>query len=225
MRIAAACFFAFALALTFAAPSRAGSQDSLEPRDFKPARIAVVNIYDVFESYEKKKDMENRFVAEADVEKKKLLDQQKEYKKLIEERKNVQEGSERHMELTLKIGEFEYKMKNLEKELFKKFEEKKRLALDEIQKEITAEIKKYAEGLEIDLVLEKQIVAGTGDRTDSIRWPIVHYVKPELEITADIIKRLNAQYGKPAPAPTAPAQAQPKEKTTPPAPAPGEEKK
>ena len=62
-----------------------------------------------------------------------------------------------------------------------------------MKNEITADIQKYAEGLEIDVVMEKKF---TGEQKGDLRsvWPIVHYVKPELDITADIVKRLNAQY-------------------------------
>jgi Skp family chaperone for outer membrane proteins len=167
------------------------------PRDFKPARIAVVDIAGVFENYQKKKDIEARLEAEAKVEEKKFQKMDSDFKALIEELKNVQEGSDKHKELTLKKTQLEYEIKNRQKELLKEFQEKQLGALREIRGEIVSDIEKYAASMEIDLVLEKKVPADNQQKIQAVPWVVVHYVKPELEITDDIVKRLNAQYGKP----------------------------
>ena len=184
-----------------------------EPRGFKPPRVAVVDIAEVFENYQKKKDIEGRFEAEIKVEQAKLDALEAEHKKLVEELKNVQTGSEREKELILKKTQLEYEVKNRQKELFKDFQERQFAALKEIREEIMGDIERYATGMDIDMVLEKKVSAETKGNGPSVHWPIVHYAKPELEITSDVVKRLNAKYrpgapaaggGAPAPAPAAP---------------------
>ena len=170
-------------------------------RAFKPTSIAVVNISEIFENYEKKKDIEAKLEAEIKVEEKKFIEKQEELKKSQAELKNVQEGTERHKELTVKGKTLEYELKSWEKELVKIFQEKQMNALKEIRDEITTDIDKYRTGMGIGIVLEKQVSAE--GKSNSVRWPIVHFVTPELEITGEIIKRLNTGYGKAATTPAA----------------------
>jgi hypothetical protein len=51
-------------------------------------------------------------------------------------------------------------------------------ALKEIRDEITTDIDKYRTGMGIGIVLEKQVSAE--GKANSVRWPIVHFVVPEL---------------------------------------------
>jgi len=173
---------------------------SLEPRTFKPPRIAVVDIAEVFENYGKKKDIENQLEAQIKAEEEKFREKESELKATLEELKNVQEGTDKHQQLVLKKTKLELGLKTRQKEIFNEFQEKQANALKEIRNEITGEIEKYAVAMEIDLVLEKKVAAEQKGNMRSGHWPIVHYVRPELEITDDITKRLNARYGRtPAP--------------------------
>ena len=192
----ASCLIAVLSAGLFAVAFARGQQAGLEPRDFKPARVAVVDIAEIFENYEKKKDLEKRLELEIKEEEKKFQEQQKEFEKLKEEMKNLQAGTDKHKDLTLRIGGLEYELKSRQQSLIKQFQEKQMSALKTIREEITADIKKYAEGLDLDIILEKQVAADS--KGGSLRWPIVHFAKPELEITSDIVTRLNTQYGKPS---------------------------
>ena len=200
-RVSLALLAATAVALSFASMGLAQTSGSLAPRDFKPSRIAVVNIADIFENYEKKKDKEKKLLEEAKVEEKKFQDDKSALDKLQEELKNMEVGTPAHKKQTLLIQEKSYELKSRQQELLKAFQEKQMEALKEIRKEITDDIEKYATGLELDLVLEKQVTAES--KESAIHWPIVHYAKPELDITQDIVKRLNTQYGK-SPSPSTP---------------------
>jgi Skp family chaperone for outer membrane proteins len=185
---------------------------SLEPRTFKPPRIAVVDISDVFENYSKKKDIESQLEAQIKVEEDKFREKENALKATIEELKNVQEGSEKYQQLVLKKTKFELELKNRQKELLNEFQEKQASALKEIKNEITGEIEKYAVAMEIDMVLEKKVAAEGKGNLRSVHWPIVHYVRPELEITDDIVKRLNARYSKPGAPAASTGGAEPKAK-------------
>ncbi len=183
---------------------------SLEPRTFKPPRIAVVDISEVFENYGKKKDIESQLEAQIKGEEEKFREKEGELKATLEELKNVQEGTEKHQQLVLKKTKLELELKNRQKEIFNEFQEKQANALKEIRNEITGEIEKYAVAMEIDLVLEKKVAAEQKGNFRSGHWPIVHYVRPELEITDDIIKRLNARYSRPGAQATGGAEAKAK---------------
>jgi len=186
-----------AIAAAFAAAGGIGlAQTAPGPRDFKPARVAVVDISEVFENYQKKKDIEGQLEAQIKTEEKQFEEGQEQLKTVNAELKNVQEGGAKHKELVLKKTELEFQLKNRQKEILKEFQEKQFNALKEIRSEITADIEKYAQAMEIDLVLERKVSAEGKGNLQPVHWPIVHYVKPELEITGDIIKRLNAQYRK-----------------------------
>jgi len=113
-------------------------------------RIAVVDVARVFEGYGKKKEIEDRLVAEvAEAEKK-------------------------------------YKSREEAKEFTDALKEKQRAALAELREDILKEIRTYAEVKKIDLVIEKNVTA------DEVHWPIVHHARAGLDITAEIIRRLNA---------------------------------
>ena len=72
-----------------------------------------------------------------------------------------------------------------------------RAKLREIKEEITSEIEIYAQAYDLDLVLEKTVNAEGDPRGGvSFQWPIVHYAKPEIDITSQIVKRLNERYQK-----------------------------
>jgi Skp family chaperone for outer membrane proteins len=179
------------------APVR-GGELTPEPREFKPVRVAVIDISAVFENYDKKKDVEAKLKKEVEDKEKEFGDKQNELKKLQDQLKTLDEGTPQHRDLTLKVRGMEYEMKNRQKEILKELRTKQMDSLKEIRDEITADIKKYAEGLNLDLVLEKQVVGGAEGDANYFKWPFVHYAKGELDITEDIVKRLNAQYGKPA---------------------------
>ena len=166
-------------------------------------RIAVVCLSNVFEGLDEKKDNEKRLMAQVEVEKKRIKEFQDELKKLQTEQKNLREGSEEHRDLTLRVVELEYRIRNLEKENLRRFDERRRAILEELQGKISAQVRRSAEAAGIDLVLEKTLVAGSPGREDTLSWPVVHYARPGLEITAEIIRAMNTAYARP-PVPSKP---------------------
>src|SRR5262245_5801914 len=94
-------------------------------RGFKPPRVAVLEVSRLFESYNKKKDLESRLKAETREEEKKYRDMQTRYRAAQEELKNVQNGSPRHRGLTLLSKELEYDLQNSERDVYRKVRERK----------------------------------------------------------------------------------------------------
>jgi Skp family chaperone for outer membrane proteins len=163
-------------------------------RTFKPPRVAVLEVSRLFENYNKKKDREAVLKSESREEEKRYREMQSRLRAVLEELKNVENGSARHRELTMLSKGLEYDLKVLEQDLSRRFREKKLAALKEINLELSSDIERYATGLELDLVLEKTLVA-EGENGTGIRFPIVHYARPEIDITDDLLLRLNARYG------------------------------
>jgi len=162
-------------------------------QSFRPPRTAVVDISQVFDSYEKKKDRQAEFESEIKQVKEKLSVLEKQYKDLVAELGNLGSGEKKN-QLQLEKFKLEQQVKDLNQTETGRLRETQMKYLKEIRDEITAEIKAYAEAQDIDLVLEATVVGEMGPEVGQFRWPIVHYSKPELEITAEIAQRLNARY-------------------------------
>ena len=188
-------YFIVAAALALIAVAVHAQNRALPPaRGFKPPRVAVLEVSRLFERYNKKKDLEAKLKAETRDDEKKHTEQQSRYRAALEELKNLQNGSPRHRELTLLSKQLEYDLQQTERDLYRKVRERKLASLKEINLELSLDIDRYATGLELDLVLEKTIVA-EAESGAGFRWPLVHYARPEIDITDDLIQRLNAQYG------------------------------
>ncbi len=53
-----------------------------------------------------------------------------------------------------------------------------------------------AKAQDVDMVLEKVLTLDSEGTGPGSRWPIVHFAKPEFEITDEIAERLNSRYRK-----------------------------
>ena len=166
-------------------------------RSFKPPATAVVDIAEVFEQYEKKKDRQAEFQAEIKGVEDKLKDIEKKYKDVVQELPQVEAGPRKN-DLMLQKLKLEMEVKDLKEKEMDRLRGTQLKFLEEIRNEITQEIRAYADAENLDLVLEKTVTAESGDGNQRMgfRWPIVHFVKPELEITKEIAERLNAHYKK-----------------------------
>ncbi len=198
----------FGLGALLCAMSFLGAQVA---RTFQPPRTAVVDISQVFEGYDKKRDRQEQFQAEIKAAEDKLKDLEKEYKDLISEIGNLEEG-ERKKEKELEKFKLERDVKDLKQTEMKRLRDTQMKYLQEIRDEIADEIKTYAQAQDLDLVIEKTVMAETGN-DGGFRWPIVHYAKPEIDISTEIAERLNVRYRPrrdatvPLPAGAAPAPA------------------
>ncbi|MBI4586522.1 MAG: OmpH family outer membrane protein [Planctomycetes bacterium] len=164
-------------------------------KEFKPPRVAVVDISEIFERYEKKKRTEDDFLAEKDKAETEYNDIKKKLERVNEELKLLQPGSEEHQALFLQKARLEYQLEYFQKKLTKEFLDKRNAKIREIVDEITHEIERYAKGHELDLVLEKKFSAESRGQA-ALNWPLVYYARPEIEITEEIIGILNSQFTK-----------------------------
>ena len=181
--------FATCLAGTLAAIGLFGAQAD---RLFKPPRAAVVDISVIFEDYQKKIDRESEMKEQTKGIEEKLKELEKRYKEIQSELGNLAEGPKKRekqvQKYTLELEVKEYKEGEL-----KRLEEMQLRHVQEIRDEIEAEIQAYAKSNDIDLILEKTVTAAR----EGPRWPICHFAKPELDISRDILGRLNSRYRKP----------------------------
>lgn len=180
-------------------------------KTFNPPRTGVVEISKVFELYEKKKDRQEQLQGETKVLEDKLKDLEKRYKDLLQELPNLEEGGAKKNEKTLEKVRLEIEVKSLKDRELKRLRETQFKYLEEIRDEISQEIKVYQKAQDLDLVLEQTVTAESDEAGRGFRWPIVHYAKPEIDITNEIVERLNTRYRStprtpPATSPQAPSK-------------------
>lgn len=165
-------------------------------RSFRPPRTAVVDISEVFDSYLKKQDRQKDLTNESRGIQDKFKALQQKLKEIDADVKLMQPGQARREKL-LDKAKLEIEVKELENKELLQLQQTQVKFLREIKDEITSEIEIYAQAYDLDLVLEKTVNAEGDPRAGmSFQWPIVHYAKPEIDITAQIIKRLNERYQK-----------------------------
>ena len=164
-------------------------------RTFAPPRVAVVDISAIFDGYQKKDDRQSQLRGDTDALEGKLKELEKKYKELIEELPHLEPGQKQTEKQVEKL-KLELEVKELKGRELKKLREKQIDFLKEIREEITREIQDVAQAEDLDLVIEKNVTAEGEGNSPGFHWPIVHYTKPEIEITAEITERLNARYKK-----------------------------
>jgi Skp family chaperone for outer membrane proteins len=163
-------------------------------KNFEPPRTAVVDIAAVFDAYRKKVDLQAQLEVDTTTLEGQLKGLEDKYEEILAELKIVKPGSDRESELQFEKFKIEREVKGLRQNELKKLHEKRVAFLKEIQGEIAKEIQAYFEANDLDLVIEKGVKAEGNGSVPRFEWPIVHAVKPELEITDEIARRLNARY-------------------------------
>ena len=164
-------------------------------RTFRPPRTAVVDISEVFDGYLKKQDRQKDLTNESRGVQSKFQALQQKLKDIASDVKLMQPGQKRNEKL-LEKAKLEIDVKELENKELLRLQQTQIKFLREIKEEITSEIEIYAQAYDLDLVLEKTVNAEGDPRGMSFQWPIVHYAKPEIDITSQIVKRLNERYQK-----------------------------
>ncbi|HVR75234.1 MAG TPA: OmpH family outer membrane protein [Planctomycetota bacterium] len=173
---------------------QANPKRDAKPRTFAPPRIAVVDISQVFELYEKKKDRQAQFQSEIKVVEEKLKELEKKYKDVLSDIQNLEAGPRRREKEREKF-DLEQEVKDLNEKEKKRLRETQMRYLKEIRDEIEAEIQILAQAEDLELILEKKVIAETeSPNMPGFSWPIVHFVAPEFEITNEIASRLNSRY-------------------------------
>jgi Skp family chaperone for outer membrane proteins len=167
-------------------------------KTFRPARTAVVDRTAVFQGYEKRKDREAELKADSKALDEKFQALEKRLKDLTSELPNFEAGQRRNEKLVEKY-QIELDLKDLKEREVKRLAEKELKYSQEMADDIGSEVNSYSESLQLDMVFEKNLVAPR----ETQRLPLVHYVKPEFEITSEIIARLNARYRSAPPLPSA----------------------
>lgn len=164
-------------------------------RTFRPPRTAVVDISQVFDGYLKKQDRQKDLTNESRGIQSKFEALQTKLKEIDADVQLMQQGQRRNEKL-LDKAKLEIEVKELENKEVLRLQQTQIKFLREIKAEISSEIEIYAQAYDLDLVLEKTVNAEGDPRGMSFQWPIVHYAKPEIDITSQIVKRLNERYQK-----------------------------
>lgn len=164
---------------------------------FLPPRTAVVDSPRVFMEYQKRVDKE----AELNVALKeiagKLSKAGEQYEIKKEQIKSIKRDSPAYLKAITKMVELEQLIAETQKSKRVIFQEKGNKPSEEIRAEIAREIDIVAASRELDLVLEKAIKTKLLPQAPEFIWAIVHYSKPEYDITKEVTDRLNKRYKRP----------------------------
>ena len=163
-------------------------------RLFSPPRTAVVDIYKVFEGYDKKREVEAEMQGKAEAAKVKIEALEAELKQIEAELKLVSEGSEAHSDLIIKRTQVALDAAKHKKKIRAEFRERHQTEVNRIRDEISRELTRYGEAHELNLILEKTFYAEMGEQM-TLNWPIIHFASPEIAITDELIGILNSKSG------------------------------
>ena len=160
---------------------------------FLPPRTAVVDISKVFDEYQKQIDKSAELKAA--VEKTtRLLDTLKEGITIKEEElKSIKQESPTYVKILSEALELKRKFREAQKKGTADIAKQQTDTIKMIRAEISKEIEMVATARELDLVLEKAVTAEL-QRGAGFHWKIVHFSKPEYDITKEVTDRLNLRY-------------------------------
>ncbi len=160
---------------------------------FLPPRTAVVDISKVFDEYQKQIDKSAELKAA--VEKTtRLLDTLKEGITIKEEElKSIKQESPTYVKILSEALELKRKFREAQKKGTADIAKQQTDTIKMIRAEISKEIETVATARELDLVLEKAVTAEL-QRGAGFHWKIVHFSKPEYDITKEVTDRLNLRY-------------------------------
>lgn len=183
-------------AIALLALGAAGLVGFKSAQNFRPPRMAIVDISEVFENYEKKNARQEVLAAEAKKVETSLKELETRLQTINEEVQLLQAG-EKRKNLLLEKAQLEIEMKDVGAREANRLREKQLGFLRDLREEIGREIEVYAEAYDLDVVVERSVTADPGGQSRAeFRWPIVHFAKPEIDITQQIIQRLNERYRK-----------------------------
>ena len=160
---------------------------------FLPPRTAVVDISKIFEEYQKQIDKSGELKAA--VEKTtRLLDTLKEGIMIKEEElKSIKQESPTYVKIFSEALELKRKFREAQKKGTADLARQQAGIIKMIRSEISNEIETVATAKELDLVLEKAVTAEV-QRGAGFHWKIIHFSKPEYDITKEVTNRLNQRY-------------------------------
>ena len=164
---------------------------------FLPPRTAVVDSSQIFIDYKKRVDKEAELKAAIQAVVSKLSAAKDQYAIKQEQLKSIKRDSPAYLRTVTAMVELEQKIAEVQKSKMGIYEEKANKPTAEIRDEISREIKIVAATKEVDLVLEKAIRAKLLPQAPEFVWAIVHYSKPEYDITKEVTERLNKRYKRP----------------------------
>jgi Skp family chaperone for outer membrane proteins len=169
-------------------------------RAFRAPRVGVVDFVKIFEAYDKKIDYEKRLAKTQGDLTGQVTDLENRFRTLADEIKMLEANRAGPDQLvTKKIERYtlELQVEQLREKELGNLQRTYVKYIQEIRKEIADEIEGYARAAELELILEKRVVAERSQNFPGFEWPIVHFSTPELDVSQEIVVRLNQNYRKP----------------------------
>ncbi len=155
-------------------------------------RIAVVDFQRVFMSYEKRGELQKALDARKEKMNKELAAIEKELKAKQSDLDVLQPGTKEYTEVQGKVIELETLLEVTKRRFQFQLEQEQRGHMQRLLSDLDKQLQAYAKEHGIDLILSRYI----SDPRLARPLFIALYSKPELDITDEIIKRLNSEYQK-----------------------------
>ena len=163
---------------------------------FLPPRTAVVDITKVFDSYQKQIDKSGRLKVAVEAATRQMNSLKDAITIKEEELKSIKEDSPAYVRIFSELLESRRKFRETQKKHGADIAKSQAADIKEIRDEIALEIETVATSKELDLVLEKAVTAEL-QRGAGFHWKIIHFAKPEYDITKEVTDRLNSRYKRP----------------------------
>jgi len=170
--------------------SKSGAAPKARPG---PTRVAVVNVYKVFNEYQRSKDMNReltRLRDELQGQRKQMSDR---VEALIAEIKNFKPDSKDYRERRRELMELQIKRKTHGQVGQEEIRQQMRIMTEEVYKEIISVVEAIAKETGYDLVLSRGV-----DQTKREEVPIllrkVLYASESIDLTEPVLQRLDQNY-------------------------------
>lgn len=186
------------LVLAMAAGVRA--QDPAPKKEPPAIKLGVVNVLDIYNSYERTKDFVTKLEADKAVKEKALQQQEKALKEKVDQLGLLKEDSKFRQELQLDIVQMEAAYKFSVEKWNEEAKQRLEKGVPKLYNEIREEVDAYAKEAGLTLVLKvddnRLPDKVDGGMESKINQRQVLYYDPAYDITAEVLKRLNDKYAK-----------------------------
>jgi Skp family chaperone for outer membrane proteins len=155
-------------------------------------KIAVIDIQETMVGYKLHGEVQAELKKKEEERKKQLNESEEKLKRAETALEQFEPGTPEYNQHNLIVCEMDALIKAMKRRFAMELTELRDKRIEEMQKNINDEIQRYAAQKNIDLILRRYFL----DLKAGAQQPLVIYAAPALDITADIVQRLNSKAGK-----------------------------
>ncbi len=162
---------------------------------FRPPKTGVVDVTQVFGEYEKSVEMRGKLKRDARDIHDRIAELENRAANMLRDLRMIR-SRDKQYEKMVERYKLELKARQMREIDLPRLAQQGREQVAELQQEIEQQIEMIALANNLELVLEKSVQLELKGESRPLRWPVVHFVVPELDITREVTLRLNEMYRK-----------------------------